>query len=173
MFLLEPEASKVLCQPHDAVVDFVWRTALGENRAGALPWAALARCGPSLALLGMRVALSPRCRSEHLSAAWHYSAWISRRWGSPKTWTRPSSDKELSDQILAVPPLPDMVPDPDSPLSSAPRAASRSRTPPRRDKFDSGIEVSPATVAHWVEMGPRSPMHHADSPTSIRCKSFS
>ena len=47
---LNPEVLKVLCQPRGAAVDFTWSMVLGENRRGALPWPALVRQGPVLAV---------------------------------------------------------------------------------------------------------------------------
>ena len=126
-----------------------------ENRRGALPW--------PVAVFAIIQLLYVGCRAEARSAALRYASWLTRRWGSPATWTRPRSPAEWLDMTCLL----------DSAAEPARRHQCRwPRAPPRHARVGPALEVSPATAAHWLDTGPRSPMHCADSTESTKASPY-
>ena len=147
--------------------------------AGGLPWHALIAVAPQLGQMACGVLLGISAGAAAAAQMRRHALWISRRFGDVSLWSRPTGFRDwLPESAPAAPRSrsrtpPARGPDP-SPLRSpgAPRV-SLCVTPPRRRRDSAALEVSPVTAAHWMDLGPRSPLHAGDSPYSIRCKSCS
>ena len=145
---------------------------LSDSRRGSLPWSRLLARKADLAALVLSFLQSSRISARAGALADRLIPLLNRRYGVLNSWGPCPTVQDLQQKLQAF------LQEFDRPQKQvADVSRTRSRTPPKRSPRvpapAEALAASPRSMVLWSDMGPPSPLHHLDSPQTVRMKSAS